>query len=324
MMLRNLLYDNRGVALILTIMVVSFVIALSLEFNREMRTQVAAAGNVGQGLKAFYVAKSGVSYGLAVLAQDPPESDSFRDAWAEKKDLTARANTAAGMLGGSVELEINDLSGRIPINLLVDSDKVKDVFKRLLGQERFGLESDTINTIVDSTMDWIDSADQEDDFHRLYGAEDDYYQSLNPPYHCKNGPMDTPEELLLVKGVTRELFFGTEGNPGLREYITVYGDDKSRINMNTAPAPVLEALCNDYDGETLAGLREDATDAELESGQWYKDKIVKDFDALAATTSNRFQLVCSGRYGDAVRQVLAVVERNPDNKDIQTLAWKIN
>ena len=55
-----------------------------------------------------------------------------------------------------------------------------------------------VNTIVDSILDWKDP----DDFHRLQGAESDYYQSLPHPYKAKNGNFDTVEELILVKGVT--------------------------------------------------------------------------------------------------------------------------
>ena len=44
--------------------------------------------------------------------------------------------------------------------------------------------------------------------HRLNGAKDDYYQSLNPPYKAKNGRFESVEELLLVRGVTRDYFYG--------------------------------------------------------------------------------------------------------------------
>ena len=53
-------------------------------------------------------------------------------------------------------------------------------------------------------MDWRDP----DDFYRLNGAENDYYHSLSEPYECKNGDLDTIEELLLVRGVTTELYYG--------------------------------------------------------------------------------------------------------------------
>jgi len=61
---------------------------------------------------------------------------------------------------------------------------------------------------ADSILDWID----EDDEARTYGAESAYYMSLEPPYAPKNGPLDTVEELLRVKGVTPQLLFGADTN----------------------------------------------------------------------------------------------------------------
>ena len=44
---------------------------------------------------------------------------------------------------------------------------------------------------------------------RPAGAESDYYQGLNPPYYAKNAPIDDIQELLLIKGVTPEMFDGS-------------------------------------------------------------------------------------------------------------------
>jgi hypothetical protein len=47
---------------------------------------------------------------------------------------------------------------------------------------------------------------------RTYGAESDYYTSLEPPYESKNGPLDSIEELLQVAGVTTDLLYGEDTN----------------------------------------------------------------------------------------------------------------
>jgi DNA uptake protein ComE-like DNA-binding protein len=62
--------------------------------------------------------------------------------------------------------------------------------------------------IADAILDWMD----EDDEPREYGAEVDYYSSLDPPYAPKNGLLETVEELLLVRGVTPQLLFGADVN----------------------------------------------------------------------------------------------------------------
>jgi general secretion pathway protein K len=105
--------------------------------------------------------------------------------------------------------------------------------------------------IVDSILDWRDS----DDFHRLHGAENNYYQSLPNPYACKNAAFDAVEELLLVRGMRPELFY-----KNLKSIVTIApvnnpkpgGKGRStsgavrttggRININAAPRQLLEAL----------------------------------------------------------------------------------
>ncbi|EAQ78869.1 type II secretion system protein GspK [Blastopirellula marina] len=62
--------------------------------------------------------------------------------------------------------------------------------------------------IADAILDYID----EDDEPREFGAEVDYYSGLDPPYAPKNGPLETVEELLLVRGVTPQLLFGRDEN----------------------------------------------------------------------------------------------------------------
>jgi general secretion pathway protein K len=109
----------------------------------------------------------------------------------------------------------------------------------------FGMEEHARDTVVDSILDWIDP----DDFRRINGAENDYYQSLKEPYNCKNGPLDSIEELLLVRGVTPELFYGKKGmkareegaktyDVGLKEIFSIYAPGE-QIDINSASSIVL-------------------------------------------------------------------------------------
>ncbi len=61
---------------------------------------------------------------------------------------------------------------------------------------------------ADAILDWIDS----DDIPREFGAESDYYAGLGVPYGPRNGTPASLEELLLVRGVTRELLLGADAN----------------------------------------------------------------------------------------------------------------
>jgi competence ComEA-like helix-hairpin-helix protein len=62
--------------------------------------------------------------------------------------------------------------------------------------------------IAAAIVDWRDS----DSNVTPNGAEAEYYSALRPPYLPRNGPFQTPRELLMVRGVSRELFMGEDIN----------------------------------------------------------------------------------------------------------------
>jgi general secretion pathway protein K len=332
MIMGRFLRNSRGMALILTILIVSLIVALTLEFNRTMRTHVVSAGHIGHGLQALYAAKSGVSCGLAVLKEDDRSADTLLDDWASQEVIGAISAASRTLFaGGYFELEIEDLSGKIQVNSLLDNEALAVAFKRFLELPEFGLDVEQAKTIVESVMDWID---REDELLRLDGAEDDYYMSLDRPYHCKNGPLDSPEELLLVKGVTPELFYGTEDHASIAPYISVFGN--GRININTAdpkfpasPPLVLRSLheemsLSDSMAEDMANYRQEATEDELASTQWYSQVLPDDIkipNELITTASNYFQITSVGHFGDTSRRVEAVVERSISG--FKLLSWKI-
>ena len=59
-----------------------------------------------------------------------------------------------------------------------------------------------------SIIDWRDA----DSDVTASGAESEYYLRLPDPYECKNGPLETVEELFLIRGVTKDILFGQDVN----------------------------------------------------------------------------------------------------------------
>ncbi|NQT12839.1 MAG: general secretion pathway protein GspK, partial [Planctomycetes bacterium] len=140
---------------------------------------------------------------------------------------------ADGYYGG-VRYGLEDESTRLNLNALLMLD---DYAKNATGTENGGREilmglPGMTEDIADSILDWIDS----DDEPREFGAEIDYYASLDPPYAPKNGPLDTVEELLLIRDVSPWLLFGGDANrngqvdasePDASEYTGVDDSDGS-------------------------------------------------------------------------------------------------
>jgi hypothetical protein len=144
------------------------------------------------------------------------------------------------------------------------------VIKNLLG---FGGAAGTdrsgdaeVSTVVDSIVDWYDP----DDETGVHGAETPFYLDREPAYPAKNGPFESIEELLQVRGVTPELFYGVDGMPGLKDVFTPYvhtRGDHPKVNLRRAPAAVLRALLNTTPEETaeLIDLREEQEPAVFET-----------------------------------------------------------
>ena len=121
--------------------------------------------------------------------------------------IAPQVDDEGSLLG--IRYGLEDESTRLNMNLLLTADKLIPNGGRTLLMALPGMElMETPEEIADAIMDWID----EDDEPREYGAEYDYYQNLQPPYSPKNGPLDTVEELLLVRGITPALLFGRDLN----------------------------------------------------------------------------------------------------------------
>lgn len=225
-----------GVAMVIVlwvIMVLSLLIS-GFAFTMHVETQVASFSR--KELKAEMLARSGVEVAKMLLLLDersPTESgfDAYNQAWATNTDFYVEHSLGEG----TFSVRVTDEEGRLPLNRLSE-----DQLKKLM--EVLGVDPLDGDVIVDSILDWMD----DNDLHRLNGAEDDYYQSLFPPYRAKNGPFDRVEELLLVRGVTPQIFEGLAGEdgeesrPGLKDLVTTYS--RGQVNVNTATAPVLQVL----------------------------------------------------------------------------------
>jgi len=225
-----------GVALVIVlwvVMVLSLLIS-GFAFTMHVETQVASFSR--KELKAEMLARSGIEVAkMQLLLHDktPTEAgfDALDQAWATNTELFVDHELG----DGKFNVTITDEERKLPINQLS-----QDQLQRLVYV--LGIDPLDGDTIVDSILDWIDP----NDLHRLNGAENDYYESLSPPYRSKDGPFDRVEELLLVRGVTKEILEGLAGddeNPGqagLRDMLTTYS--AGQININTASALTLQVI----------------------------------------------------------------------------------
>ncbi len=316
-------YNNRGIALITVILIIGILVAVAIELNRSSRAAIYDAANLSDGIKLTYIAKSGFYGAAAILANSNNTYDSLRDDWAKTELLSVQSKTL--FTDGYFIAIVEDEAGKIPLNKLVIGNEynpaIKEILIRLLRQEEFGLNETKANEIVDSLKDWIDA----DNSVSGHGVESSYYSSLDPPYEAKNAQLDCIEELLMVKGVTKEIYYGTKEKPGLAGFVTV--DSDGVININTAPKMVLRALADGINAELADRMdeyrRKDGND--LSNPLWYKKVAgmegVTIKPELIAVKSNYFKIISVGKIKNMQQGLNGVVKRS-GQKSVQIIKWR--
>ncbi len=236
--------DERGIALLMVIWIFMVLSVLSAEFSRAMRDDAIATQNLAEEVQARGVAMAGVNRAIYRMLHARQNQTEDQDPDAVPTDapppwLPDGRWHEEPYWGGTYGVRMIDEGGKISLNR-ADEALLRKVFEAL------GMKPNEQEELTDAIIDWRDA----DDLHRLHGAEDDYYMKLPEPYHAKNGPFDSVDELLQVRGITRELFFGTRdqgfganGAPviPLREVFSVF-NRSANINVRTAPEAVLRVV----------------------------------------------------------------------------------
>jgi len=233
--------------------------------------EVNTTRNYKEDTESYYMAKAGFNLALAELSKNAsfhsvhpehgwimgnqgqaPDASADPDATTEEGtdpntategvqefDIVNRTDIELG--NGSITYTIRDENGKISIN-----STSKAILNKLLAYSGVTekIEQDIIS---DSILDWIDTNKN----HRLNGAEDAYYRTQRPPYYAKNGKIETLNELLKIRGITKEILYGSSEEDGtykgIIQFLTVY--KYPSINPNTASEEILNII---YSPEQVA------------------------------------------------------------------------
>lgn len=218
---------ERGVALVVVLWIIVMLSLLigGFAFTMHVETQVASFSR--KELRAEMLARSGVELVRRQLHARPPwekQCEALNQSWCADVELY----TEHPLGDGTFTVRVIDEESLLPINRLSDSRL------RLLLQ-LLEVDPTQVDIIADSIQDWIDG----NDLARLNGAESDYYLTLNPPYRAKNGLIHRTQELLMIRGITRELYQGTPERPGLKDLLSPVAQ---QVNINTASPLVLQVI----------------------------------------------------------------------------------
>lgn len=287
--------DERGFALVITLIITALLVALCVEFADEVFVDTSARANFVAAQQASLLAESGVNGGFKLLQLTLARQSysSLLDPWARPLVIDDE--------NGHLSVIIEDESGKLNFNQIFGPTGKPvfqvnyDIATRLL--KKLGLSPD----LLDALADWVDA---DDDPHPA-GAESSYYATLKPPYKAKNAGLDTMGELALVKGFNGALV------QQLRPYITIYSGMAGTININTAPKEIIAAL----DGMTDS-LTQQVLDYRKTTPFQYPADLAKvpgmDTIALGLSTSTTtkgtvYRIVSQATVGETTRIIEAVV-----------------
>jgi general secretion pathway protein K len=364
---------EEGVALVLVLVFIALLAALTVDFSYEIQVEAAFAENRVAYTQAELAARSAVASCMALLLADREEDleqqargrqgresryDSLTELWAEgvlPEDIN----------DGIMQGLISDEYGKLNVNALIpfaggagvgggdtgnpDPHPILDETLRILFEYRLQDRTEA-EAIVDALLDWLDP----DPDIRPAGAEWDYYEFLDVPYAITDGPMRSIEELLLIPGITPDVYFGDPelDQVPLPELLTVYGHPEGWINVNTAHrellTALLEAMQSTRRGDELAQDRDSSPFNHIDQlehagyvripdeatpGQRPRNPEDPDRVPIALMPppvtfwSKVFRITGDGLHGETQVRIEAYVWRSPDRETgdeaLRILHWRL-
>jgi general secretion pathway protein K len=354
------LTDEGGVALVLTLVIVTLVAIIVLELNYLMRVDVHASSNFRDGVRSYYLAKSGVNVVKELFSRDIQELEEVKDT------LLAGGSHTLPIGEGSATVRVIDETGKINVNALAietattqptagaqspqggaqsprgqsgtqargaqarEAQAVspwiqiaQDLFQRL------GIDP----MLVGAMIDWIDLDDIPTGSG---GAESSYYRGLEKPYSARNGPMETIAELRLLKGFTDEVLLklgarrvGGIVDPATNLYLSALPLPQGggwRVNLNTAPAAILNSLTREV-GQFADPIVQQRAQRRIEKISDLQQlgisgEALQDFERLGTLTSLYYAVEARGTAGDMMKQITALIRTGGDQGS-QVLYWRV-
>ena len=319
--------EREGFVLIVVLCMVIMMSVLLLGFNYESRSNLHTVDDFRKSEQALNCAKAGLNIAIAA-ARDTPDIHNDKSLL----NLFSGEDTFA-VDQGKCSITISEESGKVNVNHLKDKNgnlnrtRIEQLLRLidLLSQKEPG-HSDIGYGLVPSLIDWTDGDDEIECLTFIkndnLGAESSYYSQLKPPYKCRNKSLETTEELLLVRGITPQIF------DRIHDYLTVYGDGK--ININCAPKLILESLSENMDA-ALAQLIIDRRKlkpfesiAELRDIPGMTDGLYQAINKVTTVepTDQYYHVTSRGEVGSHGRTVTAILRRNTETKSIDMILYK--
>lgn len=360
-----------GIALMIVLWVLTLLSVMVFEFCATMRIEATITGNFKEGANSYYLALAGINRAIIEIVKTKSSVKKFKgskETMVKGKDETEEEEESKEwkpreepytfpFADGECEVKIGDEGSKINLNWVAAQAKKNRKLLTDILEKSCGLEGDERDIIADSIIDWVDK----DHAHLLNGAEDEYYESLEDPYECRDGDFVVTEELLLVNGVTEEIYYGKKSSSeesdefegktdtylpegeewgnwegerrvsqeGLSEIFTVFSSKTSlKININDAPYGLLMSVQGMTD-EVALRIIELRREEEFKNRNDARLKTLPNYNQIASKITvdptNFYRIEACGKVADSSvkRTVTAVIELTMRKKEkYKILYWQ--
>jgi general secretion pathway protein K len=208
---------RQGAALLAVLWLCAILAAIAFSLANTVRGETERTSTITEGVKTYYLATGGIERTLAYIEWGPGHRNPD--------------NTPRYFENGMARLNFNFPSGLATVEVIPESSKYdinsigpEDLY-RLLGH--LGVEAPRAQQIALAIADWRSPAPPQG--LSLFDRE---YLSGNPSFRSRHASLEETEELLLVKGMTPEIYHGSyarnaagrlQPRAGLKDCVSVNG-----------------------------------------------------------------------------------------------------
>jgi len=310
--------NQQGSALLAVLWLTAALTAISFTVASTVRSETERTSTASEGIRTYYLATGSIDRAMLYLQ------------WSQHRNPDG---TAKYWEYGVPRLNFAYPAGVATVELIPESSKInlntanpQDLIRLMVN---LGVVPEQAAGIAAAIVDWRAPAPD--------GSLDEFYLSRSPSFRPRHASFDELEELLLVKGMTPELFYGSftrdpQGRlyprTGLKDCVSVYGVG-GPVDVNTAEPAVLATL----------GINPEAIAAIVDRRRATPFKLATEFQefnqngrlrlgggtifTLRATAQLRLP---NGGFSDLRRTVSAMVKfREPGyNPPIEIMRWYDN
>jgi general secretion pathway protein K len=226
---------NQGAALLAVLWLAAGLSAIALTIANTVRGETERSSTDADGLKAHYLAAGAIDRMLLYL--EKPGAFQYPDRTPLIKPFTRVIpfDFPTGVVIGEIipetsKLDVNRSNPRELLNLML----------------ALGVDPVRAEQTVAGILDWRSGSPG-----GSITAFDQFYLSLTPSFRARHASFQEIEELLLVRGVTPDLFYGSytrdaQGqfvpHAGLRDCLSVYGSAGGQFDAGTVEPAVMQAI----------------------------------------------------------------------------------